>query len=200
MAIRMSRWLGVLAVVGVGALLGACGPSKEVEGLTMENKDLRTKVDTIDQRLGAAESNVNALSAEVKARPAIYTPPTGPDEIGGGTGKPRPDRGTGRTVDLGTNLFASGSDQLTAASKKTIDSAVKGIGKGSTISVQGFADKTPPSGKGKFKTNEALSQARAESVRKYLASKGYNASDAVGMGAVSHNGKAPSRRVELVVN
>ena len=196
MNIRMSRWLGVLAVAGVGALLGACGPSKEVESLTLENKDLRTKVDGMDQRLGQTESTVTALSNEVKARP-VYQPPN-PDEMGGG--RPATEhRPSGRTVDLGINLFASGSDVLSTAAKKTIDSAVKNISKGSSIRVEGFADTTKPT-KGKYKTNEALSQARADAVRKYLASKGYNATDAIGMGAVSHNGKAPSRRGELVVN
>lgn len=193
---RMSRWLGVLAVVGVGALLGACGPSKEVESLTLENKDLRDKVGTLETRVGGVESSL----AQVKSQPV--EPRLGSDDLGGGGGgggRPRPEARPSRTVDLGTNLFASGSDVLTAAAKKSIDSAVTGIGKGSNITVHGFADTQKPT-KGKYKTNEALSQARAESVRKYLASKGYNASDAVGMGAVSHNGKAPSRRVELVVN
>lgn len=196
MNIRMSRWLGVLAVVGVGALLGACGPSKEVESLTLENKDLRDKVGSLETRVGGVESSL----AQVKAQPV--EPRLGNDDLGGGGGggRPRPEARPSRSVDLGTNLFSPGSDVLTAAAKKSIDSAVTGISKGSNISVQGFADNQKPSGKGKFKTNEALSQARAEAVRKYLASKGYNASDAVGMGAVSHNGKAPSRRVELVIN
>ena len=70
--------------------------------------------------------------------------------------------------------------------------------KGASITVEGFADSTPIK-KSKFASNQALSEARANSVAAYLRGKGYSIAESVGFGSVSRNGKPPSRRVELVV-
>jgi flagellar motor protein MotB len=99
---------------------------------------------------------------------------------------------------MGDSLFASGSDVLSANAKKSVDGAIRGVNKGASLRVEGFSDSKPIT-KSKWASNEALSQARADAVRKYLSSKGYGSVDAIGYGAVSRNGKSPSRRVEIVV-
>jgi flagellar motor protein MotB len=195
-----SRCFGCVAVLGLSALLGACGPSKTELAAKAENEELRTQQGELTTRLSGLEGNVNTLSSEVAI---LKTKPAAPAPGEGGTYQPpernRPsERSSGRRVDLGINLFPSGSDQLTAAGKKSVDSAVKGISKSASITVEGFADSTPIK-KSKFASNQALSEARAKSVASYLRGKGYSIADSVGMGSVSRNGKAPSRRVELVV-
>ena len=200
--IRMSRWIGVVAVVGFGALLGACGPSKSEQAMMDENKELRSKVGDLDSRLVAAEGNVSTLSTKVgtlESRPVPMSNP-GLDGMAGGGGRPeQPVRSEGRRISLTGNLFPSGSDQLTAEGKKQIDAAVRGVNKGSSLSIEGYSDATPIK-KSKWASNEALSAARAQSVSKYLSGKGYSISGTEGFGAVSRNGKPASRRVEIVVN
>ena len=191
-----SRCFGCVAVLGLSALLGACGPSKSEIAAKAENEELRARQAEIDTRLSGVEGNVNALStqiATIKAQPAPMVEPRNDDRP-----SREPRASSGRRVDLGINLFPSGSDQLTAAGKKSVDSAVKGISKGASITVEGFADSTPIK-KSKFASNQALSEARANSVAAYLRGKGYSIADSVGFGSVSRNGKPPSRRVELVV-
>lgn len=201
--IRLSRWMGCVAVVGLTALLGACGPSKTETALTEENRDLRAKQGELDTRIAGLEGTVNTLNGKVSTLETTPKPmPYTGEERGGGGGsnktpKGEPDTG-GQRLDLGVNLFPSGSDALTAEGKKSIDGQVKKLGKGASLKVEGYADTAKPT-KGKFKTNEALSQARADSVAKYLRGKGFNVTSATGYGAVSRHGKAPSRRVEIVV-
>lgn len=199
MAIRLSRWMGCVAVVGLTALLGACGPSKTETALTEENRALREKQGELENRVAGVEGTVNSLNGEVqgiKSRPIVQTPierdpPTRDRDTPGGGGG-------GQRLDLGINLFPSGSDALTVEGKKSIDSQVSKLSRGATLRVEGYADTAKPT-KGKYKTNEALSQARADSVAKYLRGKGFNVSDATGYGAVTRHGKKPSRRVEIVV-
>lgn len=201
MAIRLSRWMGCVAVVGLTALLGACGPSKTETALTEENRALREKQGELENRVAGVEGTVNSLNGEVqtiKTRPVVQEP-IGRDPVPGRNGPGKGEsESSGKRLDLGINLFPSGSDALTAEGKKSIDGQVKGLSKGSSLRVEGYADSTPIK-KSKFKTNEALSQARADSVAKYLRGKGFNVSDATGYGAVTRHGKKPSRRVEIVV-
>lgn len=198
MAIRLSRWMGCVAVVGLTALLGACGPSKTETQLADENRALREKQGELENRVAGVEGTVNTLNGDVqsiKARPVVQQPIEKDPIRTGPKGDPE---GPTRRLDLGVNLFPSGSDALTAEGKKSIDGQVKGLSKGASLKVEGYADATPIK-KSKFKTNEALSQARADSVAKYLRGKGFNVTSATGYGAVSRHGKAPSRRVEIVV-
>jgi outer membrane protein OmpA-like peptidoglycan-associated protein len=197
---RWSRFVGVASVIGLSALLGACGPSKTELAAQEETRMLREKQGELDTRIAGLEGNVNTLSSQLQAQAAQaqarptqdpgFTPDSGRNS--GSTARSE------RRVDLGGNLFNSGSDQLTAAGKKALDSAVRNISKGASITVEGFSDSTPIR-KSKWPSNEALSEARARSVAAYLRSKGYSIADTVGYGAVSRDGKAPSRRVELVV-
>jgi outer membrane protein OmpA-like peptidoglycan-associated protein len=195
---RWSRFLGLTSVIGLSALLGACGPSKTELAALEETRMLREKQGELDTRLAGIEGNVSSLQSQVAAaqvRPATPEPTyTGGGGGGGGGNAARSER----RVDLGGNLFNAGSDQLTSAGKKALDSAVRNISKGSSITVEGFSDASPIR-KSKWPSNEALSEARARSVATYLRGKGYSIADTVGYGAVTRDGRAPSRRVELVV-
>jgi outer membrane protein OmpA-like peptidoglycan-associated protein len=196
---RWSRFVGVASVIGLSALLGACGPSKTELAAQEETRMLREKQGELDTRIAGIEGNVSSLQTQVsgiQSRPVTAEPTfTGG---GGGAGADRSVARSERRVDLGGSLFNSGSDQLTSAGKKAVDSAVRNISKGASITVEGFSDSTPIK-KSKWASNEALSEARARSVAAYLRSKGYSVADTVGYGAVTRDGRPPSRRVELVV-
>ncbi|QOI99443.1 MAG: OmpA family protein [Phycisphaeraceae bacterium] len=199
-----SRSIGLLVLGGVAMALTACGPSKEQSALMEENAALRNKVDQQDLRIAEVEGNVKRIETTVATRPAepVFQPPAD----SGGWNEPAPRRAAraSETIDLGTNLFPAGSDQLTAEGRRSVDAALSRIRSrsGAQITVEGYADATPINkSASRWSSNEQLSQARAESVRKYLISKGIPSSrvDAIGYGAVTRNGKKPSRRVELVI-
>ncbi len=94
---------------------------------------------------------------------------------------------------------------LKSTAKKELDqiaSRIKREFSGASIRVEGYTDSSQPNKmKARFPTNEALSEARAESVRAYLASKGVNnPMSAVGYGSAKPKStKAASRRVEIHV-
>ncbi len=192
------RLFGLAAVLCCTALLGACGPSKQEVSLQDENKELRARQGDMEGRIAALETNVGSLSTQVQTIKTAPPPQPVMDDSAPRTRTPAA-RSEGRRIDLGTTLFASGSDVLSANAKKAIDNAVRNISKSSSILVEGYSDSTPIT-KSKWPSNEALAQARADSVRKYLTSRGFSSVESVGYGAVSRNGRAPSRRVELVVD
>jgi outer membrane protein OmpA-like peptidoglycan-associated protein len=193
------RLFGLAAVLCCTALLGACGPSKQEVSLQDENKELRARQGDMEGRIAALETNVGSLSTQLQTIKTAPAPAPVMDESPARTRSSEAARPQGRRIDLGTTLFASGSDVLSANARKSIDNAVRNISKSSSILVEGYSDSTPIT-KSKWPSNEALAQARADSVRKYLASRGFTNVESVGYGAVSRNGRAPSRRVELVVD
>ena len=150
MATRLSRWMGCVAVVGLTALLGACGPSKTETALTEENRALREKQGELENRVAGVEGTVNSLNGEVqgiKSRPVVQAPierdpPSRPDRDTSGGG--------GQRLDLGINLFPSGSDALTVEGKRSIDSQVSKLSRGASLRVEGYADTAKPT-KGKYK-------------------------------------------------
>jgi outer membrane protein OmpA-like peptidoglycan-associated protein len=105
----------------------------------------------------------------------------------------------------GNVLFDSGSATIKADAKRKLDSIVGELKKqygGAQIRVEGHTDSDPIK-VSKWKTNDALSQARAEAVRSYIVSKGISAGriEAMGFGASKPKAtKAASRRVEIVVS
>jgi flagellar motor protein MotB len=73
--------------------------------------------------------------------------------------------------------------------------------RGAAIRIEGHTDSDPIK-RSKWSSNDALSQARADAVKKYLVSKGVSASrlESIGYGSSQPKGtKATSRRVEIVV-
>jgi OOP family OmpA-OmpF porin len=70
--------------------------------------------------------------------------------------------------------FKVNSAEILATSNKTLDDAVKVLTefKDVRLEIQGHTDDQPIAKGGKFASNEALSQARAEAVREYMVKKG----------------------------
>ncbi|HET6345095.1 MAG TPA: OmpA family protein [Myxococcota bacterium] len=105
----------------------------------------------------------------------------------------------------GNVLFAPGKSTLLPAARQQLDEIARALvgAKAENIRVEGFTDST-----GSSALNEQLSQARAESVTNYLASKGLSSDNiqALGRGPSSpvasnttREGRASNRRVEIIV-
>lgn len=200
----------VLAVVtGVSSMLGGCGVSqKKYDAAVSENNELRSRVDQLEQQNRDQASRLSENNARDSGD--NYTQP----RTGGGARTARQPAddgdfhaGPGGTMVAkisGDVLFDSGSANLKPTARKTLDRIAGEIKKsysGRGIRVEGYTDNDPIK-KSKWGTNEALSQARAESVRDYLTGKGISGSrmDAVGYGSSKPKGtKAASRRVEIVI-
>jgi len=110
-----------------------------------------------------------------------------------------------QTVVLRAVNFEFNSDQLTLPSQQTLDEVATALNGQPTLSVQngGYTDSV-----GSAAYNLKLSQKRAESVRRYLSSKGVAAGNLVAKGFGKANpiasndtdsGRAENRRVEFVV-
>lgn len=200
--------LGVLAAATLVAT--GCGvDKKEHEMVTQENAELRERLSTLenqsrqrDTELAEAQAKAQQAQAELAAKNAQPPSYPGPE---GKTGGSR--RGGGEEVMIlaGDVGFDSGSATLKSTAKKELDGIAAKIKRdhpGASIRVEGYTDSTKPNkSKAKYPTNEALSEARAESVRAYLASKGVNnPMTAAGYGAAKPKStKAASRRVEIHV-
>lgn len=198
---------GVLAL-GAALLLGLGGCKNQqhedqVTALNAEISQLQDEKSSLSTQNSSLQTQLAAAQAEAQRK---ATPPSGPG-TGGDTGnvRPGPERDVVITV-AGDVLFASGQATLKAEAKKELDrvaSRLKSEFSGHSFRVEGYTDTDPPNKMKKvYPTNEALSQARAEAVEKYLVSKGISSGriTSVGMGsAKAKSTKAASRRVEIVV-
>ena len=109
---------------------------------------------------------------------------------------------------VATVTFGSGQTGLSSKDKENLDGIVDQLmASGAKIKVVGHADGTPVL-RGSHRSNWDLSQSRANSVAKYLKSKGIDAAriEAVGMAhtkpVASQNtaaGRAMNRRVEVIL-
>lgn len=205
--------VGLVAVVALG--LGGCKNTLKEENaalreenakITQERDDVKTKWTQseasraeLEGKVANKDGEIQRLQTELATKPIAPQPPAG----GGGGGKPV-NKTNERIVVAGDVLFSPGSASLTAGGKKEIDkviATIKSKHAGDTIRVEGYTDSDPIK-KSSYPSNKALSQARAESVEKYMASKGISASriSAIGMGSDNpKSSKAASRRVEIVI-
>lgn len=203
----VERILGAAVVLVLAASLGGCNSvSKKDHDLVMqENQELRDRVTSLENESRAKDTKLAEMEATKQK-----------DYQGGeslGDGKPVRGGGGGGTkhgnqvaeFDVGGDvLFDSGQATVKATAKPKLDqiaSTIKSKYSGYDVRVEGHTDSDPIK-KSKWKTNEALSEARAEAVRKYLISKGISSSSvsAVGMGSSQPKGtKKDSRRVEIKV-
>lgn len=206
---------GFAKLIGLGVLAAAtmvatgCGvDKKDHEMVTQENAELRERLTTLenqsrqrDSELADVQAKYQQAQAELaaakNAQPANY-----PNE----NTRPRRSGGGEEVMVLAGDVgFDSGSATLKSTAKKELDQIAARIKRdypGASIRVEGYTDSTKPNkSKAKFPTNEALSEARAQAVRDYLASKGVNnPMTAVGYGAAKPKStKAASRRVEIHV-
>ena len=214
--LRRGGMLLAVGVVGLSALMGGCSQDKksEVDLATQEAQELREKnaaleeaLRTRDQRLAEAEAARQAALAQQQAAPASPgwggggTAPRG----GGGAGDVFRDDGGRRVAEVkGDVVFASGSVDIRPEARRELDKIAASINRnyaGAQVRVEGHTD-SDPIRKSKWGTNDALSQARADAVRRYLVQKGVDSGniDAVGYGSSRPKGtKAASRRVEVVI-
>jgi type VI secretion system protein ImpK len=200
-----TRILGV-AVVLSGLALGGCkNVSREQYDLAVqEAQSLRTENAALKESDRSKDAQIATLQQQI-ATPANPGPASGWDN-GGGGGSSRPtDTGGGsQTYTLGGVAFGSGSATLTSSARKELDKIAADIKRrhgGASVRVEGHTDSTPIK-KSKWSSNEALSQARADSVREYLIQKGISSGriDSIGFGSSKPKGSATaSRRVEIVV-
>lgn len=206
---KLVRVVGVGLIGCVASLLGACGVSeKDYNAMKAENEDLRGRVATADGQLREKDGQIATLQDQVRQQAAApkqqadWQPPA---RTTGGKGG----NGGGRSSDVvievaGDVLFASGQATLKTEAKKELDGIVRTLNSkysGHHVRIEGYTDSDQPK-KGKYKTNEALSEARADAVRDYLVQKGISSNmiSAVGMGSSKPKAtKKDSRRVEIVV-
>src|SRR5882724_309206 len=215
MGLRRGGLFLLVAVFGLVMVLGGCAADKKrADAAQQEAAELREKNAQLEQ----ANRDTAARLAELEAakNQGVGMDDNGPGPANGAKRSPRGGNGQlitrsketgllGATI-AGAVLFGSGSDLIKREAKKTLDkiaSEIKASYSGDSIRVEGYTDSDPlVKTKAKWGTNEKLSQARAEAVRKYLVSKGIKANnvEAMGYGASKPKAsKAESRRVEIVV-
>lgn len=186
-----------VGLLGLGLFLGGCNNK-----IKDENAALMGQNQALIAENNQLKANEGAMQAQLQQanRPPVdnmpYDPPRRQTQGSG-------DRGAVFVV-AGDVLFDSGQTTLKSSAKKELDgiaSNIKSQHSGQNVRVEGYTD-TDPIKKSKWKTNEALSEARASAVRDYLVSRGISSGriSAVGMGSSKPKpSKKDSRRVEIVV-
>ena len=211
--LRRGGMLLAVGVVGLSALMGGCSQDKksEVDLATQEAQELREKNAALeealrmrDQRLAEAEAARQAPQPQPQPQPTWGGGGAAP-RGGGGDGVFTTDAGGRRVAEVkGDVVFASGSVDIRPEARRELDKIAASINRnyaGAQVRVEGHTDSDPIK-KSKWGTNDALSQARADAVRRYLVQKGVDSGniDAVGYGSSRPKGtKAASRRVEVVI-
>ena len=212
--------IGFIALVSATMVMGGLGgcnsQKKQTEAALAEAADLREKVATLDQanrdkdgKIAELQTALSTCQTQLAAKPAEPAPAIADGSGGGAAGSrdfSQDSDGNMRARLSGDILFDPGQATLKASAKKTLDriaGEIKLKYRSSEIRVEGHTDTDPiRKAKGRFATNEALSEARADAVRKYLVSKGVSSSrvEAVGYGSSKpKSSKAASRRVEIVI-
>lgn len=203
-SISLARAAGV-CVLGLGVVLGGCNNKLKDENaaLMSQNQALIAENNQLKANESAMQGQISTLQQQAAAKPATeYMPPS--DSGTSRSGRSGGDDAAEVFVVAGDVLFDSGSATLKSSAKKELDSIanrIKTRHSGQRVRVEGYTD-SDPIRKSKWKTNDALSEARAEAVRTYLVSKGVSSGriSAVGMGAAKPKAtKKDSRRVEIVV-
>jgi len=211
--------IGFLTMVTSTALLGGCNSQKKQHeataaelqeykeryaSLETQSRNCDTRVAELEQRLSAAQAAAQQAQVQQPAAPIPSSNDMGGGGGGGGGGNFVNDNGRIVAEMSGDVLFDPGQTTVKAVARKRLDSIANEIKRkysGSSIRIEGHTDRDPIR-KSKFASNQALSDARAESVRSYLASKGISSSrmEAVGMGSSQPKStKAASRRVDIVI-
>ncbi len=191
---------GVLAACALMALgLGGCNDKVKEDNarLTTEVQQLKDENTSLAQNVQAKDAQIQQLQLAQTQQPANWQA----GDRGTSTARAR-----GNTVleVAGDVLFASGQTAIKPDGRKELDriaAQIKSRWSGNDVRVEGYSDKNPIK-KSKWASNEALSQARADEVAKYLVSKGVSSSrvEAVGMGSTKLKATdAASRRVEIVI-
>jgi outer membrane protein OmpA-like peptidoglycan-associated protein len=199
-------------VVGLSMFLGGCSnvSKEQYTALEQENEGLRQQVvqeqglrKQAEQARMSDQQQISNLQTELTA--ARSTPVQQPPFTGVDTGAGSPRRtgrdDSGRTV--GTVNFPSGSATVDATMRRELDRVISTLRDrygDYDIRLEGHADGQQPR-KGKYKSNDELSEARAEAVKSYLVSKGISGSriDTVGRGSTTSKASREGRRVDVIV-
>ena len=216
-----------LAAVTAPTLAGLAGCRSQLyddnKALYRENRELREQVGDLRTRNGPPPGPVVTTPEPAPAPPPAmavtatpepagpsvrFGPPAmAPPEIEGVETSFDASRGEQTLRVAGDVLFASGQATVLPAAKPTLDrvaDALKGEYDGKPVRVEGHTDRDPINkSRAKFATNDALSEARAQAVKDYLATKGVEASrlQVIGKGSNDPRGgpKSADRRVEIIV-
>lgn len=221
--VREGRVLGIALALALGAsmLTGCAGNKTRVSAAEQESLALREQNATLDQSVRERDAKIAELeTALANCAPTVtaqqpastWAPPVNvpaapvaqrdfvaDDDFKQGS------NGELRATIAGNVLFDSGQATIKASARKELDRIASKLTKnyrGAAIRVEGHTDSDKIT-RSKWSSNDALSQARAEAVKKYLVSKGVSASrmDSQGFGSSQPKGtKAASRRVEIVVS
>jgi len=195
----------MVGMLGLALVLGGCSKSKNADMTATENAELREKIAALeeanrqkDSQLAERQNENTDWGTEAPVRAARST--------GGGNVFQDNERGQPQATIAGDVLFSSGSATLKADSKKTLDRVASEIKRdfgSATIRVDGYTDSDPLiKSKKTWGTNENLSQARADAVKKYLSTKGIKSGriETMGYGSAKPKAtKAQSRRVEIII-
>lgn len=199
----------LVGMLGLALFVGGCSKNKQADMTAQENAELREKIAQLEE----ANRQQAAQAAQLAERQ---------DTNGNGGWEPEPaprsrqasnedntpfrrnSAGQPQATLSGDVLFASGSADIKADARKSLDRVATEIKReysGANIRVEGYTDSDPIK-RSKWGTNEKLSQARADAVKKYLSTKGIKSSRIETMGygsAKPKSTKAQSRRVEIIV-
>ncbi|MBY0112539.1 MAG: OmpA family protein [Phycisphaerales bacterium] len=210
---------GILAAgLALSMGMGGCSNNKQAAAdAEQESAELRQKNAQLEQSLRERDTTIAELQKQQIQQQQVQPAPS--NELSS-SGAPRNSRGSGdfgsdvgvdqtregtRLTVSGDLLFNAGQATLKDSAKKTLDKVASELKSSRyskySVRVEGYTD-TDPIRKSKWASNEALSEARARSVEKYLASKGVSSSrvSAVGRGAANpKSSKAASRRVEIYI-
>ncbi len=209
---------GLLAgALALGLGMGGCQNNKQAEAdAANESNELRTKNAQLEQSLRERDTTIAELQKNQQQQQTVQQPPLDASSMTQGGANRNGNSGdqgfTRDTIAEGTRLtiagdvlFGSGSADLKSTSKKTLDKVAAELKQSRytkfSVRVDGYTDSDPIK-RSKWGSNEALSEARARSVEKYLESKGVSSSrlSAVGRGAANpKKSKAESRRVEIII-
>lgn len=211
--------VGVLSMLTVGCENKV---KKERDALYAQNRELQAARDEAEARLRAApdpqsyaqlqaenarlQQEMAQLQESLRSQPAGE--PTDPTLAGIETSY---DAAAGTiTVNLpGDVLFASGSTEIRAGARNTLDKIAAAIKKdyaNKKIFVEGHTDSDPiRRTKDKFQDNEELAFKRARAVKQYLVKAGVAEKNLIPVAYGPNNpksgtNKAANRRVELVVH
>jgi outer membrane protein OmpA-like peptidoglycan-associated protein len=208
--VRGGRLVGAalvgLALSMMGATLGGCNSvsKDEHQALLNENEEIRQQLAQQQNAAKQTEQQLAAAQAEnagLKNQLANNTQPAGDP---GPTYAPERDNRRQESRKIGSINFAPGStmvDSKTMGSQlSSIVSALKGQYSGYDVRIEGHADGAKPT-RGKYKTNEALSEARAEALKDYLMSRGISGSriSTNGLGSTTTKVSKDGRRADVLV-
>lgn len=207
--LSVKRVLGTAALLVLASSLVGCNKvnKKDHDMVLQENQELRDRVSSLETDSRSKDTKIAELEA-AKQQPQAQ--PGGddgwaPDRSGGGR-RPSPGSTVAQFEMVGDVLFDSGQATVKATAKPQLDriaSQIKSRYSGYNVVVEGHTDSDPiKKSANRWKSNDQLSEARAEAVRKYLITKGIGSGsiEAVGMGSSQPKGsKKDSRRVEIKV-